>query len=400
MPRRSIPADPSIGERIRARRLLRRWSVRHAASRAGIAHTTWSRIERGELRTDRYMIADLAAALECSVSDLTGQPRVPADRALENAHARMVGVWRALVEIAPDEPSTRPVQPVATLAQRVELVAARRLAGDYAAVALLLPDLLADLHAAAVGPAPGDALRLLVDALHSTMLTVRHLGYVVEPTLAAERCRQFAERLDEPVALAVADWMRAHAACATASYGRALTLTTRTIDTLTPNLAEPTAHEVLGMLHLTSAVAVLADRDVAVARGHLAEAGRLADLVGETTSWSMLFGPANVGVWRMQVEIDAGEPGRAVEISRGIDAAALSTARRGSYHVEYARALTDAGQDRDAVHQLLVAERTAPQLVRSWLVAQETARYLLTRARLNAGGSQLRGLCERLGVAD
>jgi transcriptional regulator with XRE-family HTH domain len=52
--------DPSIGQRIRARRQLRRWSIRYAADRAGIAHTTWSRIERGALRTDRYMIADRA----------------------------------------------------------------------------------------------------------------------------------------------------------------------------------------------------------------------------------------------------------------------------------------------------------------------------------------------------
>jgi transcriptional regulator with XRE-family HTH domain len=86
MPRRPIPANPSIGERIKTRRQLRRWSIRHASSRAGIAHTTWSRIERGEMRTDRYMIADLAAALECSVTDLTGQPYAPADRTLEAAH--------------------------------------------------------------------------------------------------------------------------------------------------------------------------------------------------------------------------------------------------------------------------------------------------------------------------
>lgn len=63
-----------------------RWSIHHAASRAGIAHTTWMRVERGELRTDRYLVADIAAALECSVVDLTGQPYAPADRRLEAAH--------------------------------------------------------------------------------------------------------------------------------------------------------------------------------------------------------------------------------------------------------------------------------------------------------------------------
>ncbi|MEU8616179.1 helix-turn-helix transcriptional regulator, partial [Actinoplanes sp. NPDC048791] len=40
-------ADPAVGAQIRARRLLRGWSVRYAASRAGVSHATWSRIERG-----------------------------------------------------------------------------------------------------------------------------------------------------------------------------------------------------------------------------------------------------------------------------------------------------------------------------------------------------------------
>src|SRR4051812_18795795 len=104
MPRRTLPITPSIGERIRTRRELRGWSIRFAASRAGIAHTTWSRIERGELRTDRYMIAALAAALECAVVDIPGQPYLPADRQLEVAHAHIEQVWRAMMAHPAAEP--------------------------------------------------------------------------------------------------------------------------------------------------------------------------------------------------------------------------------------------------------------------------------------------------------
>ncbi|WP_232377006.1 hypothetical protein [Micromonospora humida] len=42
-----------------------------------------ARIERSQQRTDRYMVVDLAAALECSVVDLTGRACVPADRQLD-----------------------------------------------------------------------------------------------------------------------------------------------------------------------------------------------------------------------------------------------------------------------------------------------------------------------------
>lgn len=399
MTRLNAPADPSLGERIRARRQLRRWSLRHAADRAGINASTWMRIERGELRTDRYMLCDLASALECSVSELTGRPHVPGDRALETAHARTEAAWRALVEIAPDEPPARPAPPIAELEARVAHLTERRLASDYATTVDLLPALLVDLHAASTGREAATALRLTIDATHTAMLTLRHLGYAAEPTLAAERCRQAAEQLDEPVPLAVADWTRAHAAFASGSFARAYNLAGRNIDGLAPHLSLGTAHEVIGMLHLTAAVAVLGERRVDDARSHLAEAQRLAGITGETTSWTMLFGPANVGVWAMQVEIDSGEPGRAVEIAETVDSGVLSTARRASFHVEFARALTDIRQDEVAVKHLLVAERTAPQLTRSSVAARETARFLLHKARREAGGSALRGLCERFGVA-
>jgi transcriptional regulator with XRE-family HTH domain len=63
MPRRTAPPDPSIGDRIRSRRELRGWSIRHAASRAGVAHSTWSRIEHGTLGTDnRFILAKVAEA--------------------------------------------------------------------------------------------------------------------------------------------------------------------------------------------------------------------------------------------------------------------------------------------------------------------------------------------------
>jgi hypothetical protein len=46
---------------------------------------------------------------------------------------------------------------------------------------------------------------------------------------------------------------------------------------------------------------------------------------------------------------------------------------------------------------LLTAERMAPQRLRIPLVI-ETARSLLERARRGAGWTELRGLCERLGI--
>src|SRR3954453_17289029 len=70
---RAADMDASIGERIRERRKLLGTSIRLAADRAGIHHSTWSRIEAGQMGADnRYTLAAIAAALRCSMAELTG----------------------------------------------------------------------------------------------------------------------------------------------------------------------------------------------------------------------------------------------------------------------------------------------------------------------------------------
>jgi transcriptional regulator with XRE-family HTH domain len=59
----------TIGERIKARRLLRGWSIRYAASRAGISHATWSRIERGRQAADnRFMLRGLGVRMRAGLT--------------------------------------------------------------------------------------------------------------------------------------------------------------------------------------------------------------------------------------------------------------------------------------------------------------------------------------------
>lgn len=399
MPRRAIPADPSIGERIRARRQLRGWSMRFAASRAGISHVSWSRLERGEQRADRYLIADIAAALECPVTELTGQPPIPADRELEAAHARVVRIWQALIEIAPDEPPNRPAVPVAALIERAALVEERRLRCDYAGVGQLLPDLLLDLHASAKGRDSQAALRLLVTATNTARGVLAPLGYLAEAAFAAERCRQIAEQVDHPVLLAFADRCRAMAASASGSFRRTLTLAERASNAIAGH-TENGALEIRGALHLSAALGVLAERRIDDAMAHLDEADRIAARSGPPI-WGTSFGTANVRLWKMGLLIDAGEPGRAIEVAKEVDLSQFEHKDRPAiYYVDLARALADLGgqRDREAIRMLLTAERTAPQRVRSYVGAREVTRHLLNRARRAAGGTELRGLCERMRV--
>ena len=56
-------------------------------------------------------------------------------------------------------------------------------------------------------------------------------------------------------------------------------------------------------------------------------------------------------------------------------------------------------RDREAIRMLITAERLGPQRVRNSPEAIECARTLLERSRRAAAGAELRGLCERMGVA-
>lgn len=401
MARRPTP-DSSIGDNIRTRRSMRGWSIRYAADRAGLSHTAWSRIERGLRSADnRFVLADIAAALECAVTDLTGLPLAPADPAVAAAQASVTAVRQALIETDLEEEPAQAPKPLPELEREAALIRDLFYRYDYAAMGLRLPKLLRELHAYAVGQATAErpaALRLLVEVTHDAGFTARYLGHGADQWLAAERCWQAATALGEPVPLAVAAFARAHAATAGGAYARGLRLAERAVDALAPHLLVSDALPMTGMLQLTCAYSARGLRRSEDSRAWTAEAARVAELTGETDV--MHFGPTNVGIWQVSMDADGGDPGRAAEIAahtRPGEIAAIS--RRTDFHVDTARALTRLrGQDQTAVRHLLAAERIGPQHVRSSALVRETARSLLDRSRRSAGGSQLRGLCERVGV--
>jgi transcriptional regulator with XRE-family HTH domain len=393
--------DPTIGERIQARRLRRDWSVRYAASRAGVSHATWSRIERGRQAADnRFMLADIAAALECSPADLAGAPVPAADRAAMAAQAGVYAVRQALVDVDITEPAVRPGPPVAQLAHTVALLDTLRRACDYAGAARLLPDLLRGLHATSSGPEREPALRLLCDAAFIASSVMRNLGHPADAWLGAERCRDAAEATEDAVLIGYAAYARASAANACGSFQRGLTLAGSAVDELRPHLAAPGGVEMLGSLQLICAYASRGLKQPDDSRAWAGEAADLAGRTGETETMGLFFGPTNTRIWSIGIEVDGGDPGYAAEIARTTNPATIAAGfRQVFFYADTARAFTRLrGKDREAIRYLLTAERIAPQHIHTSALAQETTRVLLERSQRQAGGTELRGLCERLRV--
>lgn len=398
MPRRP-GQDTTIGETIRLRRQARGWSIRFAADRAGLAHSTWSRIERGQMAVDnRFTLAAIAEALECSTPDLTGRPPIVVDRDTVAAQAAVSGILAALVETDLTEPPTLKARPLAEVAREAALIWDLRLRCDYGGAARMLPTVLRELHACARGATRAKALRLLVRTADTCSFVVRYLGFPAEAWLASDRAKDAATALGDPVMLGLSAWSLGHAATGCGAYGRALRIADAAAAELDPHRTVTDAPEMHAQLIMLSAFGHLAQgrRDEAEAR--VAESEAIAERTGDVPTLGLNFGPTNINVWRISMEVDGGDPGKAIEIAGRTNPSAVTVSRQTAFYSDTGRALARIGKDAEAIRMLLTAERLAPQRFRSSRLVQETTRTLLDRSRRRAGGPELRGLAERMGL--
>jgi transcriptional regulator with XRE-family HTH domain len=397
---RSSSQDVAVGQRIRDRRTLLRWTVRYAADRAGISHSTLSRIERGEISADnRITLARIAEALKCPVTDLTGLPQDPVSRDQAETGGAIYETVRSFVEADLDYPPESPAPPWEFLTAELELVRDLRVKCDYAGAARRLPLIAHGLHTAASGDNRAEALRSMVLAADTASFIVRYLGHPGSACLVADRAQQAAEALEIPSLLGLAAWDRAHAATGMGLYNRALAIASRAATELEPHYGTEDAPEMLGQLYMLQAYSLyaLGRKDDALDR--VAGAEKIASRTGDSPALRLKFGPTNITFWRISMEADGDSPGRAVELARITNPAAIeSIARQAAFYADTARALARTGADDAAIRMMATAYRLAPQRTGRNPLAKETVRGLLERATRGRGRSELHSLAERMGI--
>lgn len=388
-----------IGDNIRAARRARGMSLEVAAGLCGRTKGWLSRVENGRLRLERRSdIAALAQALEVSADALLGMP-APEIRP-DRREFSLVPLQNVLLDAAPDDPPDVRARPVAFLREELERADQALRKADYGAVVRLLPEVIGELYVhASTGTAPDrdEALRLLIRACGSDgTCTLRHLGETNLAWISGERAREAAELLGDPIWAGAAAFGRAHARSST-NRPRALMTSARAADTVEPHVGDDRfSREVYGMLRLSSALACQVVDDHDGARQHAAEAARIAEPLGDAPDAWELFGPANVGVWRTSLAVEAGEPGEALTHADAVEPRALaSNNRRGALRIERARAHAMLGHNAEAVRELRQAERLSPQQVHNHPLIRDLIADLLTRAP----GRDLRGLAWRMNLA-
>ncbi|MGH3865125.1 MAG: helix-turn-helix domain-containing protein [Pseudonocardiaceae bacterium] len=389
----------TIGQRVRQVRNSRGKSLRVVAGLAGIGKSQLSEIERGEHIPSLKQIVALANALEIAPSELTRLP-LPAPA---NGHTDSTteAVRLALDAIDADRPGGL-VLPAAALADQVARIHRQRRACQFAEVATDLPGLIRNLHTTlATGADHGELLDLAVYLhVHVTRLWLTHAG---APADLLRRtiflARRLAQERDEATTLGVASF----GVVDVLLTGGAFPLGQAELDSLT---LPPTTADTAGLVGLVTAAhavaAALDDRpgDVAAPMEAAAELAGRFGATGDTDSLGFLFGPTDVGVYRMWLALEAGEPDQAVSVARDVDPERHPfTTMQALYWVDYGRALARLrGRRDDAVMALRTAEDLFPTMVRRDPIVREVIAELLTRARRDTVGRELRGMAYRAGL--
>jgi transcriptional regulator with XRE-family HTH domain len=394
-----------MGLAVRRARRARGLTLEQAAGLAGHTKSWLSKVENGVLPLDkRADIAALATALEVSADTLIGEP---APEVQPRRGAWNLNPLRAvLLDASPEDPPDIPARPVSVLRELNAQADDALRWSKYDTLLPLLPTLLGELEiqaATAGGEDREEALRLLVPATATAVIVLR---YAAQPDLAwvaAERGRQAASLLGDPVWNAAAAYGMAHAR-SSANRPRALMVTPRLADEFEPVAGQSRmAREVYGMLRLSAALACAVEGKHAAAEDHGAEAARVAAALGDRNDAWELFGVSNVGVWRTSMAVEAGNAERALEHASRVEPRALASAnRRGALLMERGRAhamLGGAEHTAEAIKAFRAAERMSPAQVQNSPLVRETVGHMLSQAQRAAGGKELRGLAWRMGMA-
>lgn len=399
--------DGEIGRRLREIRSWHGLSLEVVAGLAGISTGYLSRLETGDRPvTKRRTVEDLARALRVSPDRLTGRPWHSGDPALGRDAAAVRLVEAALDQYDLDVDPDVPVREWPEIARDVERLAVlAHVEADYTAQADLVPGLLAELHAVAARD-PARRREALVGLIHcyaSAAWVAKRLGGAGLPSLAARLAQRCAREHGDARWRAFAVWLRGDAAGSLSrpqQYERAV----REIDSIPgAELTDPEVTQAVGMLHLSAALAAATGGDQARMDTHLGEADRLAArLPTEVGGFARLwFGRVNVGVWRVGLAAETGDTGTAITTARGLDVTAIpSASRQAEYWIDLGRVqLGETATAEQGLAAVLRAEQLAPQRVRHDLFVREAVAHRLRTARRAAGGTALRGLAWRMGLA-
>lgn len=390
-----------IGERLRFYRQAKGKTQAVVAGLAGVTEDYLSQIERGLKTPTILLLHRFSKILGVRVSELLGESATEHDEAV---HPVGYAVQRALTSY----PSVSGTPDLADLRGRVDAAWSiwQGSSHRFTETSQVLPDLITDVQAAQRGlgtNAPADerreAQRINADLYFLLRTFTKRIGRTDLSLLVADRGVLGAEAADDPVRIAAAKWNLGHILLAQGQPDGAEEVAIRAVEDLERDSAgdDPDAVAMAGALWLVSVVAAVRNNDPWTARDRLREkAWPAARMTGDTNVMWTVFGPTNVQLHAMSVEMEMGEAGEALRLADDIDMSGTpSLERRTTFALEVARCYEQRRDDPGVFLHLVTAEASGPEDMRYNMLARDLVHGLLKRARPTYA-PQVRELARRI----
>jgi hypothetical protein len=273
----------------------------------------------------------------------------------------------------------------------------------FTQVGSMLPELITEVRATMPlvdGPERDRLLHITTMLYVLTRSLTKRVGAYDVSLLAADRAMAAAVKADDLEYRAVAAWNLGMILADQGHTDVVLELAADAAASLEPKLSDntPARMSIFGTLHLLRAMQFARLGDEAAALSAVDTADAVAAKTGDRNDFRTVFGPTNVGIYRVWLAVELSKPSEAIRLSQRCDVSTLpSVERRFFYYVELARAYSLRGEDIAAVHLLLRAERECAEELRYNAEVRATVRELLRRENALTR-AELHPLADRIGI--
>ncbi|MHC3474894.1 helix-turn-helix domain-containing protein [Streptomyces sp. 7R007] len=399
------PPRLPVGRQIRHyRRKNGNRSQAAVAGLCGITERYLQQIEAGQKMPSADVLARIAAELGVPIAALLSEEPVD-DQPTPLTAAPSIA--RALMGYGPPHSNT----PISTsqLRERVELAwrTWQSSKDRFTQAADILPALIADVeHAVRVHRQGNDAqarrevLRVVADLYGLLRSYCRRAGRLDLSLMVADRAIRAAEDADDPVRIAAAQWNLGHVLLShsdASALGEAKEVALKAVEQVQKVPATMQTMAIGGALQLVAVVADARRQRWWEARERLdTRAAPLAQQVGEGNVQWTVFGPTNVALHAMSIEMLAGEASEGLRVADRVDTSQLpSRERRFTFGLELARCYDLRREDAAVLVHLLSLEEIAPEDLARSPLARDMVRGLQKRIRPTFR-RQVTALAERL----
>lgn len=394
------------GQLIRLYRIDRKKSTVNVATLAGITVRYLEMIEAGTKTPSLPTLKKIAKVLGVRVSALVGG--APSEDHEGPVNPRLAAIERALFTYRSLSLSDREIPPeLPDLAGRIDVAWEAWLTSQnkYTDVLSVLPDLIIDAEHAvhAYGRSP-EACRLAAEVYQLARPLLRVLGRADLGPLVSDRVMRYAEETEDPVLVGAATWNISQAMLSDGMHQGALDLSmigAEKLERLLPD-GTPQHFSVYGGLLLVAAIAAGRNGDPWRARELLRGPAQKAALrVGEGHNFHhTAFGPGNVGIHKVCVELDTGEFSDALRMADEVDTSNIASIGRQTYHLyQVAQCYDRRNNDAAVFVHLKMAEKICPQDFQYRQDMRSMVATLVKRVKPSYA-SEVREFAARIGMLD